>query len=104
MGWPPVGGPRLGIPMVVGENVMPVNGYGRIEEHTGRSLLGRITAYADHALDGLGGVVVQQSTEDADAEVWNLVYSDPNVQPLLKSAGWPSSSRWDRGPSRGWAG
>ena len=76
----------LGIPMVVGENVMPVNGYGRIEEHTGRSLLGRITAYADHALDGLGGVVVQQSTEDADAEVWNLVYSDPNVQPLLESS------------------
>jgi methylamine---glutamate N-methyltransferase subunit C len=77
---------RLGIPMVVGENVMPVNGYGRIEEHTGRSLLGRITAYADHALDGRGGVVVQQSTEDADAEVWNLVYSDPNVQPLLESS------------------
>ena len=28
-------------------------------------------------------VVVQQSTEDADAEVWNLVYSDPNAEPLL---------------------
>jgi glutamate synthase domain-containing protein 2 len=28
-------------------------------------------------------VVVQQSTEDADAEVWNLVYSDPGVQSLL---------------------
>jgi hypothetical protein len=76
---------RLGIPLVVGENVMPVNGYGRIEEHAERSLLGRITAYAEHAIDGRGGVVVQQSTEDADAEVWNLVYSDPNVQPLLES-------------------
>jgi isopentenyl diphosphate isomerase/L-lactate dehydrogenase-like FMN-dependent dehydrogenase len=77
---------RLGIPMVVGENVMPVNGYGRIEEaQAERSLLPRITAYAEHALDGCGGVVVQQSTEDADAEVWNLVYSDPNVQPLLES-------------------
>jgi hypothetical protein len=76
---------RLGIPMVVGENVMPVNGYGRLEEQAERSLLGRITAYAEHALDGRGGVVVQQSTEDADAEVWNLVYSDPNVQPLLES-------------------
>src|SRR5260370_11353867 len=71
--------------MVVGENVMPVNGYGRMEEHAERSLLGRITAYAEHALDGVGGVVVQESTEDADAEVWNLVYSDPNVQALLKS-------------------
>lgn len=77
---------RLGIPMVVGENVMPVNGYGRVgEDRAERSLLARITAYAEHALDGYGGVVVQQSTEDADAEVWNLVYSDPNVQPLLES-------------------
>ena len=76
---------RLGIPMVVGENVTPVNGYGRSGEDAGRSLLGRITAYAEHALDGYGGVIVQQSTEDADAEVWNLVYSDPNVQPLLES-------------------
>jgi methylamine---glutamate N-methyltransferase subunit C len=76
---------RLGIPMVVGENVVPVNGYGRITGDTQRSLLGRISAYAQCALDGYGGAVVQQSTEDADAEVWNLVYSDPNVQPLLES-------------------
>jgi methylamine---glutamate N-methyltransferase subunit C len=75
----------LGIPMVVGENVMPVNGYGRIENDAERSLLGRISVYAAHVSDGYGGVVVQQSTEDADAEVWNLVYSDPNVQSLLES-------------------
>jgi hypothetical protein len=76
---------RLGIPMVVGENVMPVNSYGRIEDDAERSLLGRISAYAEAVRDGYGGVAVQQSTEDADAEVWNLVYSDPNVQPLLES-------------------
>lgn len=76
---------RLGIPMVVGENVMPVNGYGRLEESVERSLLGRISAYAKEVPDGFGGVAVQQSTEDADAEVWNLVYSDPNVQVLLDS-------------------
>jgi methylamine---glutamate N-methyltransferase subunit C len=76
---------RLGIPIVVGENVMPVNGYGRIGGDVQRSLLGRISAYTEHALDGRGGVVVQQSTEDADAEVWNLVYSDPNVGSLLES-------------------
>ncbi|SES17894.1 glutamate synthase-related protein [Lentzea albida] len=70
----------LGIPMVVGENVVPVDGY------TGeRSLLARISAYADHAPDGAGGVVVQQSTEDADAEVWNRVYSDPATRSLLDS-------------------
>lgn len=76
---------RLGIPLVIGENVTPVNGYGRIEGDAGRSLLGRIRAYAEHVPDGVGGVAVQQSTEDADAEVWNLVYSDPNVQSLLES-------------------
>jgi hypothetical protein len=76
---------RLGIPMVVGENVMPVNGYGRIDQSAERSLLGRISAYLKHVPDGYGGVAVQQSTEDADAEVWNLVYSDPNVQSLLES-------------------
>jgi methylamine---glutamate N-methyltransferase subunit C len=76
----------LGIPMVIGENITPVNGYGRIEEsELEKSMLTRVTAYAEQALDGYGGVVIQQSTEDADAEVWNLVYSDPNVQPLLES-------------------
>jgi methylamine---glutamate N-methyltransferase subunit C len=76
---------RLGLPMVIGENVTLVNGYGRVEQDAQRSLLGRITAYAEHAKDGYGGVIIQQSTEDADAEVWNLVYSDPNVQALLES-------------------
>jgi hypothetical protein len=32
-------------------------------------MLARIGAYADAVPDGLGGVAVQQSTEDADAEV-----------------------------------
>lgn len=76
---------QLGIPMVVGENVMPVKGYGRLEDQAERSMLGRIRAYAAELADGDGGVVIQQSTEDADAEVWNLVYSDPNVQSLLES-------------------
>lgn len=76
---------RLGIPMVIGENVMPVNGYGRLEEEAGESLLTRSRAYTAAAVDGYGGVVVQQSTEDADAEVWNLVYSDPGLRPLLES-------------------
>ncbi|MGR6914284.1 glutamate synthase-related protein [[Actinomadura] parvosata] len=72
---------RLGIPMVIGENVVPVNGYGSAD----CSLVARLHAYAEHADHGRGGVVVQQSTEDADAEVWNLVYSDPAGQALLES-------------------
>jgi isopentenyl diphosphate isomerase/L-lactate dehydrogenase-like FMN-dependent dehydrogenase len=75
----------LGIPMVVGENVLRVNGFGRAEEDAEGSMLARIRAYADGALEGYGGVVVQQSTEDADAEVWNLVYSDPNAHHLLET-------------------
>lgn len=75
---------RLGMPMCVGENIVPVNGYRRAEEPETASLLGRIRAYAKELGDG-GGVVVQQSTEDADAEVWNLVYSDPGVRSLLDS-------------------
>ena len=74
----------LGLPLVIGENIVPVAGYGRLEEPDRPAmLLARIRAYADHVPPGVGGVVVQQSTEDADAEVWNLVHSDPNVGPLL---------------------
>ena len=77
---------RLGLPMVIGENVVPMHGYGRSgEDGPADGLLGRIRAYADAVPDGLGGVVVQQSTEDADAEVWNLVYSDPSATVLLES-------------------
>jgi len=75
---------RAGIPMVIGENVVPVNGYGR-SQPADSALLGRIRAYAEAVPPGFGGVVIQQSTEDADAEVWNLVYSDPYVQDLLES-------------------
>ncbi|MFG3490886.1 glutamate synthase-related protein [Streptomyces sp. NPDC047972] len=73
----------LGIPLVIGENVVPVNGYRSADEAGASPLLGRIAAYAAAADDEHGGVVVQQSTEDADAEVWNLVYSDPVTEPLL---------------------
>jgi hypothetical protein len=76
---------RLGIPMVVGENVVPVHGHGRAGGASAGTLLERLRAYGDAVPDGLGGVVVQQSTEDADAEVWNLVYSDPSAAPLLDS-------------------
>jgi len=76
---------RLGIPMVVGENVLRVNGSGRVEGDAEGALLARVNAYAAEAPDGYGGVVIQQSTEDADAEAWNLVYSDPGVHRLLES-------------------
>ncbi|OEJ49936.1 glutamate synthase-related protein [Streptomyces agglomeratus] len=69
---------RLGIPMVVGENMVPVHGYRSV-------LLARVEAYTEAAAEGVGGVVVQQSTEDADSEVWNLLYSDPASRALRDS-------------------
>ncbi|MFJ6655754.1 glutamate synthase-related protein [Streptomyces sp. NPDC091377] len=76
---------RLGLPMVIGENVVAHGGYGRTDDAPERSMLRRLRAYGEALPDGLGGVAVQQSTEDADAEVWNLVYSDPSALPLLAS-------------------
>lgn len=76
---------RAGVPMVIGENVVPMNGYGRVDAGGAGTLLGRLRAYCEAAQDGFGGVVVQQSTEDADAEVWNLAYSDPSATALLDS-------------------
>lgn len=74
-----------GVPMVIGENIVPVSGYGRMAQEAPSSLLRRLTEYAKLSAEDAGGVIVQQSTEDADAEVWNLVYSDPASEPLLTS-------------------
>jgi hypothetical protein len=72
---------RLGVPMVIGENVTPVSGFRATGQD--RALLERIAAYTGVVADGTGGVVVQQSTEDANAEVWNNVYTDPSVLALM---------------------
>jgi methylamine---glutamate N-methyltransferase subunit C len=76
---------RLGIPMVIGENVVPVDGYRESETDPRRSLLEVLEVYAEEAGPERGGVAIQQSTEDADAEVWNLVYSDPRAAVLVES-------------------
>ncbi|MEV6756661.1 glutamate synthase-related protein [Streptomyces sp. NPDC051214] len=77
---------RLGIPMVIGENMVPVHGYRQGDSQTTpAALLRRIAAYEQHLSDEVGGVIVQQSTEDADAEVFNLINSDPAADRLLSS-------------------
>ncbi|MBO3751128.1 alpha-hydroxy-acid oxidizing protein [Streptosporangiaceae bacterium NEAU-GS5] len=73
----------LGVPMVIGENVAAADGY-RTRDGA-RSLAQRVETYLAAEKRGLGGVVVQQSTEDADAELWNRIYSDPATRPLLDS-------------------
>ncbi|HEU4736314.1 MAG TPA: glutamate synthase-related protein [Solirubrobacterales bacterium] len=74
---------RLGIPMVIGENVIPIDGY-RGGQEASRSLCRALDVYFGEAGEDRGAVVVQQSTEDADAEVWNLIYSDPAVAELVQ--------------------
>ncbi|MEV0451849.1 glutamate synthase-related protein [Streptomyces sp. NPDC050600] len=76
---------RLGIPMVIGENMVPVHGYRKAGDATRSALRARVEAYLEAVPDGAGGIVVQQSTEDADSEVWNLLYSDPAFRPLLET-------------------
>ncbi|MGW1072816.1 glutamate synthase-related protein [Streptomyces sp. NPDC002537] len=83
---------RLGIPMVIGENIVPTVGYtgGGTGTGTGSDtgsggILARLRAYESEVPDGVGGIAFQQSTEDADAEVWNLIYSAPSAQHLLDS-------------------
>lgn len=74
---------RAGLPMVIGENVAPVSGLRAGGWHL--TLLERIAAYVEDLPAGAGGLAVQQSTEDANAEVWNSVYTDPGVLPLMES-------------------
>lgn len=76
---------RLGIPMVIGENVITMSGYGHGGDTGGRGVLDRIRAYCAELPVGIGGITVQQNIEDADAELWNLVYSDLATLPLLES-------------------
>jgi hypothetical protein len=47
--------------------------------------LERMGAYIATASEATGGVIVQQSTEDANAEVWNNVYTDPAALELMES-------------------
>lgn len=60
---------RLGIPLVV----------------AGDRALDSVAAYAAAAIEGRGGVVVQRSAADTDAQAWRLVYGDPSTRPLLES-------------------
>jgi hypothetical protein len=84
-------GPRLGraaaeagIPMGLGENVATVWGYARRVRSSRPSFRERLFAYLD-AWDGThGGVTIQQSVEDASDELWNKVYTDPDIEPFFR--------------------
>ncbi len=77
-----------GIVMVLGENTASVHGYDQPAEDGGITFKDRLMAYLDvleqrqqQGLPALGGVVIQQSVEDAMDELWWRVYTDPDVEP-----------------------
>jgi methylamine---glutamate N-methyltransferase subunit C len=74
---------RRGIPLVLGENVATVRGYDKRTHPDHPTFKERVKAYLQALPEKVGGLVVQQSVEDADAELWNRVYSDPELEPLM---------------------
>ena len=78
------GAARAGITYAIGENVATVRGYDRRLTPGHPSFIERALAYLE-ALEGpYGGLVVQQSVEDAYDELWNRVYSDPRLDPYIE--------------------
>lgn len=77
------GAARAGIVQVIGENVTPVRGY---EKRTSGqpSLKERMLAYLENMVDGYGGLVIQQNVEDANLEVWDRIYSDPDFDEVIR--------------------
>jgi len=73
---------KEGLIFGIGENVATVRGYMRRLTRGHPSFKERLMAYLTN-VDKQGGVIIQQSVEDAYDELWNKVYSDKDVEPYL---------------------
>lgn len=78
------GAARAGIALGIGENVATMRGYDRRRDPSQPSFKERLLAYLENVEDGYGGVLIQQSIEDAFDELWNHVYSDVDVEPYIE--------------------
>ncbi len=74
----------LGVPLGVGENVATMWGYSKRVRSGQPCFKERVLTYLEAAKDGVGGVTIQQSVEDAYDELWNRVYSDPDIEPYIE--------------------
>jgi len=75
---------EAGIPMGVGENVATVWGYSERVKPSQPCFKERVMTYLENLGDnGKGGVFIQQNVEDAYDELWNRVYSDPDITPYI---------------------
>ena len=77
------GAARAGVVYGIGENVATVRGYDRRLTRGHPTLIERALAYLENVEEGRGGVVIQQSVEDAYDELWNRVYSDKRLDPYI---------------------
>ncbi len=76
---------EAGIPIGLGENIATVWGYAKRTKPSMPTFRERLFAYLDTVERPFGGVAIQQSVEDASDELWNKVYTDPDVEPYLRS-------------------
>lgn len=78
------GAARVGVPMGVGENVATTWGYSERVRSRQPCFKERVMAYFENLDGDSGGVTIQQSVEDAYNELWNKVYSDPDIEPYIQ--------------------
>lgn len=78
------GAAKAGLIMGLGENVATVWGYDRRIDHRQPCFKERALTYLANLPAGMGGLLVQQSVEDAYDELWNRVYSDPELTPYVE--------------------
>ncbi len=74
---------RAGVVMTIGENVATMRGYATRLQEDEPCLKERMLAYLQESPEGIGGLLIQQSVEDADGELWNRIYSDPEFEPYF---------------------
>jgi hypothetical protein len=78
------GAARMGIPMGIGENVATMWGYSRRIRSGQPCFKERVMTYLENLDGNVGGLTIQQSVEDAYNELWNKVYSDPDIEPFIE--------------------
>ncbi len=78
------GAAQAGIPIGLGENIATVWGYARRRKSSMPTFKERLSVYLDDLEEPYGGVVIQQSVEDAFDELWNKVYTDPDIEPYVQ--------------------
>lgn len=78
------GAAKAGIIQIIGENVTPVRGYDKRTTNQ-PSLKERMLVYLKNIEDSYGGLVIQQNVEDANLEVWDRIYSDPDFDEFIKN-------------------